>query len=212
MELARECKIDLIIIKSVSRLARNTIIVLETVRELKDLGVEVRFERENINTLSADGELMLAVLSFFAEEESRDISENLKWRYRKKFEQGEAVINTSRFLGYDKDEYGDLVINQEEAKIVECILKEYMAGNGVFKIAKILNEENIPTVTGAKWSQATIYGILKNEKYEGDAKLQKTYTKDHLSKKKCRNNGEVDSFYVQDNHSSIISKEICDKV
>lgn len=212
MQLAREGKIDLIITKSVSRFARNTAIILETVRELKDLNVEVRFEKQNINTMSGDGELMLAVLSSFAEEESRSVSENLKWRYRRKFEQGEVVINTSRFLGYDKNEYGDLVINQEEAKRVERIFNEYMAGNGVFKIAKILNEEKIPTVTGAKWSQATIYGILRNEKYKGDTKLQKTYTKDHLSKKKCRNNGEVDSFYVEDNHSPIISKEIWDKV
>ncbi len=212
LALCRERKINLIITKSVSRFARNTAIILETVRELKDIGIEVRFEKENINTLSGDGELMLTVLSSFAEEESRNVSENVKWRYRKKFEKGDVVINTSRFLGYDKDEYGDLVINIDEAEIIKRIYKEYLAGNGSFKIAKILNAEAFPTVTGAKWNETTIRDILKNEKYKGDVMLQKTFTPNHLTKKKKKNTGVVDSFYIADNHSPIVSKEVWEQV
>jgi len=212
LELCREGKIDLIITKSISRFARNTTIVLQTVRELKDIGVEIKFEKENTCTLSGDGELMLAVLSSFAEEESRSVSENVKWRYKKKFERGELVINTNCFLGYDKDEYGDLTINLDEAEIVKRIFEEYLAGNGSFKIAKILNSEGIPTVTGSKWNDTSIRAIIKNEKYKGDAILQKTYTVNYLSKKKRKNNGEVDSFYIEDNHSPIISKETWEQV
>jgi len=128
LTLCREGKVDLIITKSISRFARNTALMLETVRELKDIGVEVKFEKENIETMSGDGELMLTVLSSFAQEESRNVSENLKWRARKKFENGELIINTSRFLGYEKDRYGNLIINQDEAKVVRRIFEEYISG------------------------------------------------------------------------------------
>lgn len=151
---------------------------------------------------------MLAVLSSFAEEESRSASENVKWRFRKKFEQGELLINTKRFLGYDKDEYGDLVINRKEAKIVGYIFEAYLSGKGTHKIAKDLNKNKIPTVTGTKWYDTTVLAILKNEKYKGDAWLQKTYTPNHLTKKKKRNTGEVDYYYIEDNHSAIISSEM----
>ncbi|MBP3887726.1 MAG: recombinase family protein [Cellulosilyticum sp.] len=208
MTYCREGKIDLILTKSISRFARNTTIVLEYVRELKLLDIEIHFERENIQTLSKDGELMLAVLSSFAEEESRSASENVKWRFRKKFEQGELLINTKRFLGYDKDEYGDLVINRKEAKIVGYIFEAYLSGKGTHKIAKDLNKNKIPTVTGTKWYDTTVLAILKNEKYKGDAWLQKTYTPNHLTKKKKRNTGEVDYYYIEDNHSAIISSEM----
>ncbi|KYH30787.1 transposon Tn3 resolvase [Clostridium tepidiprofundi DSM 19306] len=185
LTLCREGKVDLIITKSISRFARNTLVMLKIVRELKELGVEVRFEKENINTLSGDGELMLTVLSSFAQEESKNVSDNLKWRVRKRFEKGELMINTTRFLGYDKDEYGELIINEYEAKIVRRIFKEYLSGKGSFTIAKELNVEGIPTIIGAKWHDTTILGILKNEKYKGDALLQKTYTVDFLTKKRA---------------------------
>jgi site-specific DNA recombinase len=212
LQLAREGKIDIIITKSISRFARNTAIILETVRELKDIGVEVRFEKENINTLSGDGELMLTVLSSFAQEESKNVSDNLKWRARKKFERGEMIINTNRFLGYDKDKYGDLVINSKEAEIVKKIYAEYLSGKGSFTIAKELNQEGIPTVTGRRWHDTTILEILKNEKYNGDAILQKYYIPDHVKKRKVRNYGLVDSYYIEDNHSPIISKEMWEQV
>lgn len=210
--LARDGKIDLIITKSISRFARNTAIVLETVRQLKDIGVEVRFEKENINTLSGGGELMLTVLSSFAQEESKNVSDNLKWRARKKFEQGELIINTTRFLGYDKDEYGDLVINSKEAEVVRRIFNEYLSGKGSFTIAKELNAEGVPTIGGARWHDTTILDILKNEKYKGDAILQKYYTPDHLKKCSVRNNGVIDSYYIEDDHSAIISREMWEQV
>lgn len=212
LELARQGEIDVILTKSISRFARNTTVMLEVVRELKDIGVEIRFEKENISTLSGDGELMLTVLSSFAQEESKNVSDNIKWRYKKKFENGELVINTNRFLGYDKDTHGDLVINRREAAIVKRIYSEYLAGNGMFKIAKHLNEEGVPTVTGAKWHEASVRDILKNEKYKGDVMLQKTFTENHLSKKKKRNKGEADSFYIKENHSPIVTREMWEAV
>ncbi len=212
INLCHEGKIDIIFTKSISRFARNTAIVLQTVRELKDIGVEIRFERENINTLSGDGELMLTILSSIAEEESRSMSENLKWRVKKKFENGQLIINTKRFLGYDKDEYSNLIINQDEARIVKRIYSEYLSGNGTFRIAKMLNLENVPTVTGAKWNESTVLEILKNEKYKGDVIQQKTYSSDYLRKQKKKNKGEKDSFYITDNHSPIILKEEWDQV
>ncbi|NFK79437.1 recombinase family protein [Clostridium botulinum] len=212
MNFCRQGKIDLIITKSISRFARNTAIVLETVRELKLLNIEVRFEKENINTLSGDGELMLTVLSSFAQEESKNVSDNIKWRMRKKFQQGEMIINTKRFLGYDKDEYGDLVINPKEAEVVKRIFNEYLSGKGCFTIAKEFREEGVPTAIGGRWQDSTILRILKNEKYKGDALLQKYYTSDHLRKKKVKNNGEVQRYYIEDDHVPIVSRETWEAV
>ena len=211
LALARAGEIDLILTKSISRLARNTAIVLEVVRELKDLGVAVYFEKENLSSTSGDGELMLTVLSSFAQEESKNASENQKWRYRRQFEQGELAVNATRFLGYDKNKQGELVINPAQAKVVERIFADYLAGKGTFVIAKELNTEGVRTVAGGKWHSGTVLNILKNEKYKGDVKLQKTYSKDHLSKKKCVNRGELNSYYVENNHPPIISKEVWDE-
>lgn len=212
LQIAKNGKVDLIITKSISRFARNTTIVLKTVRQLKDIGVEVKFEKENIETLSGDGELMLTVLSSFSQEESKNVSDNIKWRMRKKFQQGEMIINTKRFLGYDKDEYGDLVINPKEAEVVKRIFNEYLNGKGCFTIAEGLREEGVPTVAGGTWRDSTILRILKNEKYKGDALLQKYYTSDHLRKKKVKNNGEVESYYIEDDHVPIVSREAWETV
>ena len=138
LEMARTGKLDLILTKSISRFARNTTIVLEAVREMKELNVEVFFEKEQISSSSGDGELMLTVLSAFAQEESKSVSENIKWRYRRKFEQGEVAVNTTRFLGYDKNKNGDLVINPGQAKVVKRIFDDYIGGKGSFIIAKEL--------------------------------------------------------------------------
>ena len=211
LALARAGEIDLILTKSISRFARNTTIVLEVVRELKELGVEVVFEKDKISTFTGDGELMLTVLSSFAQEESKSASENLKWRYRQKFEQGELAVNATRFLGYDKNKHGELVVNPIQAKVVEQIFDDYISGKGSFVIAKELNTEGVMTVAGGKWHSSTVLNIVKNEKYKGDAKLQKTYSKDHLSKKKCVNHGEVDSYYIENNHPPIVSKKIWDE-
>lgn len=147
---ARAGEIDLIITKSVSRFARNTVTVLKVARELKELGVGIFFEEQNINTLSGDGEMMHTVLASFAQEESRSMSENNKWTMKKKFERGEIMVNTKRFMGYDKNEYGELIINPEEAKIVQRIFDMYLHGIGSFKIVAKLNEEGIQTITGKK--------------------------------------------------------------
>ena len=211
LALARAGEIDLILTKSISRFARNTTIVLEMVRELKELDVEVFFEKENISSTSGDGEVMLTVLSSFAQEESKSASENLKWRYRRKFEEGKVAINTTRFMGYDKNQQGDLVINPDQAEIVRRIFRDYVGGKGSFVIAKALNAEGVGTVAGGKWHSDTVLGILKNEKYNGDVKLQKTYSKDHISKKKCINRGEIDSYYIENNHPPIVSREIWDE-
>lgn len=168
-------KIDLIITKSISRFARNTTTVLKYTRELKEIGVGVLFEENNINTLSSEGELMMTVLASFAQEESRSISENNKWTLKKKFERGEGMVNTARFMGYDKDETGDLVINKEEAKVVRLIFKMYLLGIGCHRIAKALNEEGVPTIAESSWHASTIKGMLTNEKYKGDFHIQKTY-------------------------------------
>lgn len=212
LELANQGEIDLIITKSISRFARNTTVMLQTVRKLKNIGVEIRFEKENINTLSGDGELMLTVLSSFAQEESKNISENTKWAIKKKFERGELMINTNRFLGYDKNEQGELIVNENEAGIVRRIFKEYLKGKGAFTIAKELNAAYTPTVAGGKWQESTILNVLKNEKYKGAAILQKYYTPDHLRKGSIRNNGKVDSYYIEENHPAIIPKGMWDDV
>ncbi len=212
LQLCREGKIDVIFTKSISRFARNTTVMLEVVRELRLLGIEVIFEKENIRTLSGDGELMLTVLSSFAQEESKNVSDNIKWRIRKKFENGELILNTNRFLGYDKDDDGNLVMNEAEAKVVTRIFQEYMNGKGTIKLAKELNQEKIPTVTGAKWYSSTVLAILKNEKYKGDALLQKFFVDAHLTKRKRRNNGELESYYIANNHPPIITKEMWEAV
>ena len=138
MEKARAGEIDLIITKSVSRFARNTVTVLKFARELKELGVGIFFEEQNINTLSGDGEMMLAVLASFAQEESRSMSENNKWSIRKKFERGEVMITTSHFLGYDKNEYGDLIVNRKEAEIVSLTFDLYLMNVGSARVGGVL--------------------------------------------------------------------------
>lgn len=212
LQECREGRIDLIITKSISRFSRNTILMLETVRELKELGVDVRFEKENINILSGDGELMLTVLSAFAEEEGRNVSEYLRWSFRNKFKRGELVINTNRFLGYDKDGNGNLVINEAEARIVKKIFEEYLAGKGASKIAKELNAEGVKTVGDRRWHDSTILQILKNEKYKGDVLLQKYYTPTNLKKISKRNDGTLDSYYIEKNHPAIVSEDLWSKV
>ncbi len=212
IEDAHQGKIDLIIVKSISRLARNTVTVLKFARELKEFGVGIFFEEERINTLSSDGELMLTVMASFAQEESRSTSENIKWSVRKKFERGDFTINTSRFMGYDIDDAGDLVINHEEAKIVKRIFNLYLKGISTIAIAKIFNKEGIPTVTGGSWHDSTINNMLRNEKYKGDFILQKYYTPEDKRNRTVRNKGELQSYYISENHPAIISREDWDRV
>lgn len=206
-------KIDMIITKSISRFARNTLDCLNFVRQLKDLGVGVMFEKENIFTLDGKGEVLLSILSSLAQDESRSISENSTWGIRRRFEQGKLHVNHTKFLGYDKDKNGNLVVNEKQAKIVRRIYKEFLDGKGANRIARDLELSGVPNWNGkAKWYEGSIRKMLTNEKYKGDALLQKTYTVDFLSKKRADNNGEVPQYYVEDSHPAIINKEMWESV
>ena len=206
-------KIDMIITKSISRFARNTLDCLNFVRQLKDLGIGVTFEKENIFTLDSKGEVLLSILSSLAQDESRSISENSTWGIRRRFEQGKLHVNHTKFLGYDKDKNGNLVVNEKQAKIVRRIYKEFLDGKGANRIARDLELSGVPNWNGkAKWYEGSIRKMLTNEKYKGDALLQKTYTVDFLSKKRADNNGEVPQYYVEDSHPAIIDKEMWEAV
>lgn len=205
--LLKDCrakKIDMVITKSITRFARNTVTLLETARELKLLGIDTFFEKENIHTLSADGEFMLTLLASFAQEESRSASENQKWRIKRMFEDGQP--NTGNMLGYRLID-GKLHIVPEEAEIVRQIFTDYLAGMGVIAIMKKLNGSNIFTINGKKWATGTIHKILCNEKYTGDMLLQKTYVLDHISKISMRNHGERTMYRVENSHEAIIGKD-----
>lgn len=202
-------KIDLILTKSISRFARNTVDSLTTIRQLKEKGVEVYFEKENIYTLDAKGEVMLTIMSSLAQEESRSISENVTWGKRRSMEDGKFSLAYKRFLGYEKGEDGLPKIVEEEAKIIREIYELFLTGNTVRAIADYLTEQGIPTPAGKeKWSVSTIMSILQNEKYKGDALLQKTYTVDFLSKTIKKNNGEVPQYYIHNSHPAIIDPDI----
>lgn len=206
-------KIDLIITKSVSRFARNTVDSLSTIRELKEHNTEVYFEKENIWTFDSKGELLITIMSSLAQEESRSISENVTWGHRKRMADGKVAVAYSRFIGYDKGEDGSMVINEEEAKVIRLIYGEFLTGLSYHAIADRLTALGIQTPGGKhKWSQSTVKSILQNEKYKGDALLQKSYTPDFLTKKQVVNNGEVPQYYVQGSHEPIIEPEIFDRV
>lgn len=214
--MIRDCeagKIDLIITKSISRFARNTQDCLNYSRKLKDLGIGVMFEKEAINTLDSTGELLFTILSSLAQDESRSISENCQWGIRSLFKQGVLHLNANRFYGYDKDEDGKLVINPEQAKVVRWIFESYMDGVSPDVLARKLNEDGVPSCMGeAKWATSTIVGILQNEKHMGDAILQKTYTADFLTKKMVKNEGQIEQYYVKDDHEAIVDKRLWEAV
>lgn len=202
-------KIDLIITKSVSRFARNTVDSLVTVRKLKEAGVEVYFEKENIWTLDSKGELLITIMSSLAQEESRNISENTTWGQRKRFAAGKASVPFGRFLGYVRGPNGEMVVEPKQAKLVRRIYRMYLRGESFHSIKRILEKEKIPSPGGSsKWSMTTIRNILTNEKYKGDALLQKTFTVDYLTKRKKVNEGEVPQYYVEGEHEAIVSAGI----
>jgi len=204
----RRGKISHILTKSISRFSRNTSDCLSLVRELLDIGVTIYFEKENIDTGSMESELLLSVLSSLAENESHSISENEKWSIRNRF-----LNNTFRVAyppyGYQHDENGNMIIQPKEAEIVKFIFDSLLSGMGTGRIAEELENRNIPTKRGKKWSSASILNIIKNEKYTGDALFQKTYTDQHF--KRHKNRGETDSFLVPKHHEAIISREIFEK-
>lgn len=201
----RDKKIDLILTKSISRFARNTVTMLEVVRELKDLGVDVYFERENIHSMSGDGELMLTILSSFAQEESRSVSENIKWRIRRRFADGE-IVNLRFIFGYQVRK-GCIEINPAEAEIVRMIFKDYINGMGCPSIAKKISDMDVSRPRGGIWNSDRIAEVIKNEKYTGNSLLQKKYVSDHLTKTLVRNKGQLPKYYAEETHPPIIDVE-----
>jgi DNA invertase Pin-like site-specific DNA recombinase len=209
IDACKEGKIDLVLTKSISHFARNTLDCLKYVRLLKDLGIGIVFEKEGINTLDSNGEVLLTILSSLAQEESNGLSLSTTWGIRRRFEQGKVTINHTKFMGYDKDEEGKLIINETHARIVRRIYKEYLDGKGTNRIARELERDKIKNWRGkTKWYESTVRSMLQNEKYKGDALLQKTYTVDFLSKKRVENNGEVPQYYVEESHPAIIEPEL----
>ena len=202
-------KIDIILTKSISRFARNTVDLLETVRHLKELDIEVRFEKENINSLSEDGELMLTLLASFAQEESRSTSENVKWAIRKGFEQGKT--NSFCIYGYRwNGEQFNIV--PEEAEVVRLIYDNFLKGLSAEQTEKQLDEMGIKSYTGGHFSNTSIRAILRQERYTGNILLQKTYVENHISHKTKINNGELPKYYAENTHPAIIDQETFDKV
>lgn len=202
-------KIDLVLTKSISRFARNTADMLNVIRRLRAKEIAIYFEKERINTLEDTGEMLVTILGSQAQEESRNLSENTRWGIARRFENGTVMVNHKKFMGYTKNEDGELVIVPEEAEVVRLIFRLYLEGMSVAGIKRHLEGKGILTATGLnKWNEATIYQMLSNEKYMGDALLQKTYTADFLTKKKLKNNGEIRQYYITDDHEAIIPREI----
>ena len=206
-------KIDLIVTKSVSRFARNTVDSLTTIRKLKEHGVECYFEKESIYTFDGKGELLLTIMSSLAQEESRSISENVTWGMRKRFADGKVSMAYKQFLGYEKGPDGTPAVNEKEAEIVRLIYRLFLEGKTPFGIKEVLEAAAIPSPSGkSKWSVTTINSILRNEKYKGDALLQKSFTVDFLTKTMKPNRGELPSYYVKESHPPIISADEFDMV
>lgn len=213
IEDCRAGKIQKVLVKSISRFARNTVDALQYIRELKDLGISVYFESENIDTLTPGGEVLLTILAAMAEQESRTISSNIKWAWQRKFQKGDVILNTGLMLGYRKigkdDEGHDVYeINEEEAEIVRRIYREFIAGYSITQIAKRLQADGVKTKLGKEnWRHNVIESILTNEKYTGNALLGKTFKPDVLTKYRQKNDGKkAPIYYVEGSHPAIIEK------
>ncbi len=206
-------KIDMVITKSISRFARNTVDCLNYTRALKNKNIGVYFEKENIHTLDAKGEVLMTIMASLAQQESESLSANVRLGLQFRYQQGKVQVNHNWFLGYTKDEEGHLIIDQEQAEVVKRIYREYLSGKSFLKIKKSLEADGILNGAGReKWNESNIKQILTNEKYIGDALLQKTYTVDILEKKREANKGQVPKYYVENSHEGIIPKEIFLKV
>lgn len=216
MAMIKACddgNVDFLITKSISRFARNTADCLYFSRHLKNKGIPILFEKEGVNTMEASGELLFTILSSLAQEESRNISENVQWGIRSKFQKGIPHLNTESLLGYDKDENGNLVINNAQAEVVRRIYREFLEGWTPTEIAKRLNKEEVPGVHGkACWHTVSIERVLKNEKHCGDLLMQKTYTSDFLTKKMEENEGDLEQYFIKDDHPAIVDRETWEAV
>lgn len=205
----RAGRIDMVITKSVSRFARNTVTSLETVRELKLLGIDVYFEEQRIHSMSGDGELMLTILSAFAQEESKSASDNQKWRIRKGFEDGELMCLRTMF-GYRICKEAGIEIDPEQAGIVREIYARIIRGDTLNSITRWLNRNGLYGSFGGKWNTARIRDLVSNEKYTGNSLLQKAYVNNHIEKKRIRNRGELPQYYATETHPAIIDQETFD--
>lgn len=216
MQMIKACKqgkIDLILTKSISRFGRNMLDTLRTLYELFNLGVKIYFEKENLNNFDKEMRTMMGIYAGFAQEESKNMSDNIKWGIRERMREGKVCLNFTRFLGYDKDENGRLVVVESEAVIVRIIFELYLKGFGVRRIKKFLEENGIKTVTGKDvWSTSTIDRILSNEKYVGDVLMQKSFTEDFLTGKRSKNEGELSMYFIENDHEAIIEREIFEAV
>ena len=213
IEDCRKGKIDMIVTKSVSRFSRNNLDCLMYVRELKQLGIPIIFEKEGINTIQVSSELLLTLFGALSQAESESISMNVKLGIRQSLKNGNVRFSYKTFLGYRKGADGQPEIVPEQADIVRRIYNDFLAGATYLEIAKRLTEENVPTMDGGnRWFSERIKSILKNEKYKGDALLQKTYITDPISKRVKKNNGELPMYYVENSHPAIIERRIFDRV
>ena len=211
IRMCKQKKIDLILVKSISRFARNTVDCLNYIRTLKELGIAVYFEKENINTLSAESEMLITMMGAFAQAESESISANVKWGKRKAMADGKAIIQYQKLYAYEKGEDGSPQIIPEQAEVVQQIYKRFLAGASLRNIQEWLEQEQIPNVTGEQgWTIRTVRNILTNEKYCGDVLLQKTFIQDCISKKVIKNTGQLPQTLVQNHHEGIVDREIFD--
>lgn len=212
IEKVKSGEVEYIITKSISRFARNTLDTLTTIRMLKSIGVGVWFEKEGIDTLDAKGEFVLTLMSSLTQEESRSISENIVWGQRKRFTDGKATAPFGRFMGYDMGPNGEFVVNEEQAKAIKAMFAMAVVGMPLGKIRKHLNQLGIKTPADKEWGYTTVASIIKNEKYKGDALLQKTFTSDFLTKSKKKNEGELPQHYVENHHQEIVPRVVFDYV
>ena len=213
IQKCRRGSIDLIITKSVSRFARNTLDCIGYVRKLKEMNVGVLFEKEGVNTLEMDDETLLTIFGVLAQTESQSLSKNVAMGFRQSFKAGKVFFQYKNILGYRKGADGEPEIDEDEAKIIRRIYHRYLAGESIGQIRKALVADGILTPHGkTDWSEALVQRILRNERYVGDALLQKTYIKDVISRKVEKNNGELPQYYIQNNHPAIIDRDIWNKV
>jgi DNA invertase Pin-like site-specific DNA recombinase len=213
IRLCRKGKIDIILTKSISRFARNTVDCLNYIRELKELGIAVIFENENINTMKADTEIIITMLAGFAQAQSESISQNVRWGKRQAFKSGKVSFQYSRIYGYERGENDKPRVVPEQAAVVRRIFQSYLAGSSVPDIKRMLEAEGIAAAGGKpQWSVGALQYMLRNEKYCGDALLQKTFVENCISKKTRKNNGELPKYLVQNHHEAIIDRTLFEKV
>ena len=202
-------KIDVVMVKSISRFARNTLDCIKYIRALKSLGVAVIFEKENINTLEMDSELLLTMMGAFAQAESESMGANVRWGMREAMRSGKANLRIDALYAYEKGEDGNPQIIPDQAKVVRKIYERFLAGQSLRMIRDSLEKEDVPTANGQeKWNPAVIKSILTNEKYCGDVLRQKTFIEDTISKKVIKNTGQLPMYLIQNHHEGIVSREM----